>query len=118
MAMPGLIHPMNGIHSYFIRSNQPNNWKFIDLLGIDCVITPGSDVALVSTYTDVVAISTAGTELWRRSVAIDGVKITKIENGLIHQPMFICKNSHSTDFPHKPFNVLNGIFMLNSQKYK
>lgn len=70
--------------TYFVRPHQPDDWKFIDLLGIDCIIAPTCALALISTYTDVVAISTDGAERWRRSVAIDGVEITKIENGLIH----------------------------------
>jgi hypothetical protein len=70
--------------TYFIRPNEPKNWVFFDLLGIDCVITALRDIALLSTYSDVIAISTKGTELWRRSVAIDGVEITKVEDGLIY----------------------------------
>ncbi len=61
---------------YFVRPNHTDQWKFIDLLGIDCVIAPSRDLALISTYTDVVAISSDGSELWRRSVAVDGVEIT------------------------------------------
>ena len=70
--------------TYFVRPNEPTNWTYFDLLGIDCMMLPQHDIALLSTYTDVVAISNGGDEIWRRSVAIDGVEITKIENGLIH----------------------------------
>ncbi len=69
---------------YFVRPDQPNQWKFIDLLGIDCVVAPARDLALISTYTDVVAISPDGSERWRRSVAVDGVEITNVRDGLIH----------------------------------
>ncbi len=80
----------NGSHCHRKRRyilhtpSEPNNWTFIDLLGIDCIVTPQRDIALLSTYTDVVAISSDGSERWRRSVAIDGVEINKIEDGLIH----------------------------------
>lgn len=69
---------------YFVRPNEPIRWTFIDLLGIDCVIAPTRDVALISTYNAVVAVSTDGIVLWRRSLACDGVQITKIQDGLIH----------------------------------
>jgi hypothetical protein len=68
---------------YFVRLGQTVEWQFIDLLGIDCTITPSRDVALISTYTDVVAVSTVGTELWRRSVAVDGVEISEVTDGKI-----------------------------------
>ena len=68
---------------YCVRPNQPDGWTFIDLLGVDCVIAPTRDVALISTYTDVVAVSPDGIERWRRSVAVDGVQITKIQDGLV-----------------------------------
>jgi len=69
---------------YFVRPDQPNKWTFIDLLGTDCLIAPTRDLAFLTTYTDVVAVSVAGTERWRRSVAVDGVEITDIRNGLVH----------------------------------
>lgn len=70
--------------SYFIRPDNPENWMYFDNLGIDCFITPHENIALLATYTDVLAISINGTELWRRSVAIDGVEITSVENGFIY----------------------------------
>ena len=69
---------------YFVRPDQPDKWEFIDLLGIDCVITQSRDLALITTYTDVIAITSNGSEQWRRSVAVDGVVINDIRNGLIH----------------------------------
>ena len=69
---------------YFTCPNEPNNWTFIDLLGIDCIVAPSRDLALLSTYTDVIAITPNRTERWRRSVANDGVEINKIENELVH----------------------------------
>ncbi|MCC9602267.1 hypothetical protein LOC67_17065 [Stieleria sp. JC731] len=68
---------------YFVRPDDPNHWVCLDLLGIDCRVAPQHDVALVSTYTDVFAISKSGIELWRRTVAIDGVEITEIGNALV-----------------------------------
>lgn len=69
---------------YFVRPDQPDQWRFIDLAGIDCVTAPARDLAILSTFTDVVAISPDGSELWRRSVAVDGVVITDVRDGLIH----------------------------------
>ena len=69
--------------TYFIRPDHSTDWRYIDLLGIDCIVAPTGDVAVLSTYTDVVAISVDGTERWRRSVAMDGVQIATIESGLI-----------------------------------
>ncbi|XZE46850.1 hypothetical protein SH467x_002146 [Pirellulaceae bacterium SH467] len=69
--------------SYFVRPNEPTNWKHLDLLGIDAIVLPQHDIALLSTYTDVVAISHIGDEIWRRTVAIDGVEITKTDNGIV-----------------------------------
>jgi len=69
---------------YFVRPDRADEWRFIDLLGIDCVIAPTRDLALISTYTDVVVVSPDGTELWRRSVAVDGVEITDVRDGLIY----------------------------------
>ncbi len=70
--------------AYFINLTKPDNWKFLDSNAIDCVLAPASELAILSTYTDVVAITTLGTELWRQPVAIDGVDIRRIENGIIH----------------------------------
>jgi hypothetical protein len=78
-----LIVIANGA-SYFVRPDRPEEWRFIDLLGIDCVVVPSRDIALLSTYTDVVAISTDGCPKWRRTVAVDGVEIVRIETGLVH----------------------------------
>ena len=68
---------------YFVRPDVANEWRYIDMLGIDCIIVSTRDCALIATYTDVVALSIDGAELWRRSVAIDGVEITDVANGLI-----------------------------------
>ncbi|QDT99225.1 hypothetical protein [Gimesia aquarii] len=70
--------------SYFIRPGNPEDWKFFDDLGIDCIITPRGNIALLSTYSDIIAISMNGVEQWRRTVAIDGVEIKIVENGLIY----------------------------------
>ena len=69
---------------YFVCLGETVKWRFIDLLGIDCTITPPRDVALISTYTDVISVSTDGTEIWRRSVAVDGVEISDVRNGKIY----------------------------------
>jgi hypothetical protein len=69
--------------TYFVRPDVIGDWKFIDLLGIDCVLAPSQEVAILSTYNDVVAITRNGSELWRRSVAIDGVEIQRIEKGVV-----------------------------------
>lgn len=70
--------------SYLIHPDQPEKWLFLDDLSIDCTITPHEDIALLATYSAVVAIASNGTVLWRRELAIDGVEITCIENGLIY----------------------------------
>lgn len=70
--------------TYFVRPDVPDDWRFIDLLGIDCVLAGPDDLAILGTYTDVVAIQRNGSELWRRSVAVDGVEIQRIDNGIIH----------------------------------
>ncbi len=69
--------------TYFIRADVPADWRFLDLLGVDCILAPHGEAALLLTYSDVVSISTHGSDLWRRNVAIDGVEITTVENGLI-----------------------------------
>ena len=48
------------------------------------MIAPAGQTAILTTYTDIVAISTDGSELWRRTVAVDGVEGLRIENGLIY----------------------------------
>jgi len=69
--------------SYFVHPDQPQQWRFLDLLGIDCIVAPSRQIAILSTYTDVVAISRDGSEKWRRAVAVDGIDILSIDNGLI-----------------------------------
>lgn len=69
--------------AYFVRPENPADWRFFDDLGIDCILAPSRDVALLTTFRDVVAISNTGIELWRRHVANDGVVIENIEHGLI-----------------------------------
>jgi hypothetical protein len=70
--------------TYLVWADQSEKWRFFDLLGIDCVIDPTGKTAILSTYTDVVAISVDGTEKWRRTIAADGVEVVQIENGVIH----------------------------------
>lgn len=70
--------------SYFVDAENPGQWRFLDLSGIDCVLSPSCTVALLATHTDVVALNTKGIELWRRTVAVDGVAIEGVEKGLIH----------------------------------
>jgi len=70
--------------AYIVRPNAPDDWNFIDLLGINCVITMAGDIAILTTYTDVVTILPNGNERWRRSVAIDGVQLESVDNELIH----------------------------------
>lgn len=70
--------------TYFVNPDNPVDWRCLDLTGIDCIISPTEDVALLATYTDVVAISNRGSELWRRTVAVDGVLSLEIENEEIH----------------------------------
>ena len=70
--------------TYIVRPDTPNAWGFIDLLGMDCLIARDGDIAILSTYTDVVAILPNGKEQWRRRVAHDGVKIESVHDGLIH----------------------------------
>ena len=48
------------------------------------MIAPTGQTAILSTYTDIVAISADGSETWPRTVAVDGVEGLRIENGLIY----------------------------------
>lgn len=70
--------------SYLIQPQEPQSWRFLDLLGIDCVVAPSGEIAVLATYSDVVSIDKSGTPLWRRTVAVDGVQIDRIEDGLIY----------------------------------
>lgn len=70
--------------SYFVCPDRPDPWTFHDLLGIDCVLSPNGEMALLATYTDIVAISPDGSQRWRRTVALDGVEVDRIERGLAH----------------------------------
>jgi hypothetical protein len=70
--------------TYFVRESSLEEWQFLDTLGIDCTVTPSGDLALVTTYTDVVALSPDGSEKWRRELAIDGVTIESIDDGVVH----------------------------------
>lgn len=70
--------------TYFVRPDTPGTWQFIDLLGIDCVLAPSRDLAILATYNDVVAITANGLVNWRRSVAVDGVEVQRIEAGIIY----------------------------------
>ncbi|QDT76600.1 hypothetical protein Mal35_00190 [Gimesia maris] len=70
--------------AYFIRPDHPESWICIDELGSDCNISPDEKIALLTTYTEIVAITMNGTELWRRDIAIDGVEVTQIEEALIY----------------------------------
>ena len=69
--------------TYFVRQHTPNEWQYLDLPGIDCTVAQAGDLAILATYTDVVAVLADGHEKWRRRVAIDGVEIQSIGNGLV-----------------------------------
>jgi hypothetical protein len=66
-----------------VRPDRRSDWKCLDSLGIDCIVAPTRDLAILSTYTDVVAVSADGSERWRRSAAADGVLISSVEGGLV-----------------------------------
>ena len=70
--------------TYLVHPAVPEAWTFIDECGIDCTFSPARDVAVLSTYHDVVAIAVDGAELWRRrNIAVDGVLIEQIVDGVI-----------------------------------
>jgi hypothetical protein len=69
--------------AYFVRPDEPQQWKFIDSTGIDCLIVSEGDIALLTTYTDVVALAPDGSITWRRSVAVDGVEIERVDGNVI-----------------------------------
>ncbi|MCA8989223.1 MAG: hypothetical protein KDA78_16365 [Planctomycetaceae bacterium] len=70
--------------TYFVNLQVPNVWKYISDTGTSCTISPDGIMVLICTYFDIVAIDHKGNELWKREVAIDGVEILNIENGLIY----------------------------------
>jgi len=70
--------------TYFVNPEIPDAWKHLSDTGTTGVISPEGRMVLICTYFDVVAIDPKGNELWRRAVAIDGVEILNIENGLIY----------------------------------
>ena len=70
--------------AYFVRPDEPQQWKFIDSMGIDCLIVSDGDIALLTTYTDVVALAPDGSITWRRRVAVDGVEIERVDGNEIY----------------------------------
>jgi len=69
---------------YVVRPDDPGQWAYLDLLTVDCHLAESGETAILSTYTDVVAVLPDGSERWRRNVAVDGVEVNSIEDGLIH----------------------------------
>ena len=66
-----------------MRPSDPESWRFLGSEGIDCRLTPDERLAIVTTYSDVIALAGDGSETWRRTVAIDGIVILEIDHGLI-----------------------------------
>lgn len=69
--------------AYFVRPRDPENWRFVGSVGIDCRLTPDQRLAILTTYSDLIALAQDGSENWSRRVAIDGVEILEMDNGLI-----------------------------------
>ncbi|MBX3449645.1 MAG: hypothetical protein KF777_08810 [Planctomycetaceae bacterium] len=69
--------------TYFVRESSLEEWRFLDTLGIDCTVTPSGELALVTTCTDVVALNPDGSQRWRRELAIGGVIIESIDDGVV-----------------------------------
>ncbi|PQO26564.1 hypothetical protein [Blastopirellula marina] len=70
--------------TYFLKPQAPPVWTYLSDTGIECVFSPDAKISVISSYDEVIAINQAGEELWRRTVAIDGVVSLRIENGLVH----------------------------------
>lgn len=70
--------------TYFLNPKAPQAWTFLADTGIECVISPAANIAVISSYDEVMAINPVGAVLWRRTVAIDGVVNLSVENGLVH----------------------------------
>jgi hypothetical protein len=68
---------------YLLYPDIPDKWTFIDNPAIDCKLTPKQDMAIISTYSSVIAISPNGRQLWKRRIAIDGIEIMNISDELI-----------------------------------
>lgn len=69
--------------AYFVRPSDPESWRFLGSVGIDCRLISDQRLAILTTYSDVIAIAQDGSESWSRRVAIDGVEILEMDNGLI-----------------------------------
>jgi hypothetical protein len=68
---------------YLISPDSPGNWRFIDSLAIECAFAPDGQLAIVSTYTDLIALTTSGECKWQRCIAVDGVQIDGIADGMV-----------------------------------
>lgn len=64
---------------YLLFPEEPDHWRFLDASGIDGHISLRHELAMITTYNDVIAIRPDGAIAWRRSLAVDGVEIKQID---------------------------------------
>lgn len=68
---------------YLVCPDPPSEWQFVDFTGIDCQLTPSESLAIISTYTDVIAIGLDWTIRWSLDLAIDGVELLDVRDDFI-----------------------------------
>lgn len=68
---------------YLLYAEEPARWRYYADLGIDCRVLNDHELALLTTYYDLIAIRPSGEIAWARSLAIDGVEIVEVRDGKI-----------------------------------
>jgi hypothetical protein len=68
---------------YLLRAETPNQWRFYDPYGIQCVLAPGGRNAVIATYHDLMQLDANGDVSWRRTLAVDGVEIHKVGDDVV-----------------------------------
>ena len=72
-----------GGDAFWVRPDSPKDWRFLTHLATSCVFSDDGAQAFIATYTDVVAIDRDGVRQWTRRLAIDGVEVARILDGVL-----------------------------------
>lgn len=68
---------------YLIHPEQPEDWKLIHQDVLEYRFLTPLNIALITNYSDLFAINSAGTQLWSNPIAFYGIEFTLIDDQFV-----------------------------------
>jgi hypothetical protein len=70
-------------NAYLVRPDRPEEWVHLAHQAIGHLFDPNGPRVFIATYTDVLAFDARGASLWNRRVALDGVELATLHDGVL-----------------------------------